>query len=50
MLPCGGRSIRFRPALDVTEADLEFGLNALDRVLAAVGSEPIRGAGEHVHD
>jgi L-lysine 6-transaminase len=34
MLPCGERSIRFRPALDVTEHDLEFGLNALDRVLA----------------
>jgi L-lysine 6-transaminase len=50
MLPCGERSIRFRPALDVTEADLEFGLNALDRVLAAVGSEPIRGAGEQADD
>jgi L-lysine 6-transaminase len=36
MLPCGERSIRFRPALDVTEQDLEFGLNALDRVLAVL--------------
>jgi L-lysine 6-transaminase len=36
MLPCGERSIRFRPALDVTEHDLEFGLNALERVLAAL--------------
>jgi L-lysine 6-transaminase len=35
MLPCGERSIRFRPALDITETDLEFGLNALDRVLAS---------------
>src|ERR1700749_2269627 len=30
-LPCGERSIRFRPALDVTEPELEFGLAALDR-------------------
>jgi L-lysine 6-transaminase len=36
MLPCGERSIRFRPALDITEHELEFGLNALDRVLAAL--------------
>jgi L-lysine 6-transaminase len=36
MLPCGERSIRFRPALDITEHDLEFGLNALERVLAAL--------------
>jgi L-lysine 6-transaminase len=38
MLPCGELSVRFRPALDVTETDLEFGLNALDRVLAALVS------------
>jgi L-lysine 6-transaminase len=38
MLPCGERSIRFRPALDVTETDLEFGLNALDRVFAALNA------------
>ncbi len=36
MLPCGERSVRFRPALDVTEHDLEFGMNALDRVLATL--------------
>jgi L-lysine 6-transaminase len=35
VLPCGERSIRFRPALDVTEQELEFGLAALDRTLAA---------------
>ena len=35
VLPCGQRSIRFRPALDVTEEELQFGLAALDRVLAA---------------
>jgi L-lysine 6-transaminase len=33
VLPCGERSIRFRPALDVTEQELEFGLAALDRTL-----------------
>jgi L-lysine 6-transaminase len=36
VLPCGERSIRFRPALDVTEPELEFGLAALDRTLAAL--------------
>ncbi len=36
VLPCGERSIRFRPALDVTEQELEFGLAALGRVLAAL--------------
>src|SRR6266702_3271322 len=36
VLPCGERSIRFRPALDVTEPELEFGLAALDRTLTAL--------------
>jgi len=36
VLPCGERSIRVRPALDVTEAELEFGLAALDRTLTAL--------------
>jgi L-lysine 6-transaminase len=31
-LPCGSRSIRFRPALSVTEDELGFGLDRLDRV------------------
>jgi L-lysine 6-transaminase len=35
VLPCGDRSVRFRPALDVTEQELQFGLAALDRVLAS---------------
>ncbi len=35
-LPCGERSIRFRPALDVTEPELEFGLAALDRTLTTL--------------
>jgi L-lysine 6-transaminase len=34
VLPCGGRSIRFRPPLQITEDELEIGLKALDRVLA----------------
>ncbi len=40
VLPCGERSIRFRPALNVTEQELEFGLAALDRALTA----PVRPA------
>jgi L-lysine 6-transaminase len=36
VLPSGERSIRFRPALDVAEQDLEFGLAALDRALSAL--------------
>jgi L-lysine 6-transaminase len=34
LLGCGGRSIRFRPALTVSPADLEAGVAALDRVLS----------------
>ncbi|MCW2600675.1 MAG: L-lysine 6-transaminase [Frankiales bacterium] len=34
LLGCGTRSIRFRPALTVTAADLEAGVAALDRVLS----------------
>src|SRR5580704_2645746 len=36
VLPCGDRSIRFRPTLSVTEQELQFGLDALDRVLASL--------------
>jgi L-lysine 6-transaminase len=36
VLPCGERSIRFRPALDATEPELEFGLAALDRTLTTL--------------
>ncbi len=36
VLPCGERSIRFRPALDITEPELEFGLAALDRTLTTL--------------
>ncbi len=35
VLPCGEQTVRFRPPLNVTEAELGFGLAALDRVLAA---------------
>ena len=37
VLGCGERSIRFRPALNVTEQELEFGLTALDRALDTDG-------------
>jgi len=33
LLGCGSRSVRFRPALTVPDADLEAGVAALDRVL-----------------
>jgi L-lysine 6-transaminase len=36
VLPCGERSIRFRPALDVTKPELKFGLAALDRTLTTL--------------
>jgi L-lysine 6-transaminase len=36
VLPSGERSLRFRPALDVTEHELEFGLAALDRTLTTL--------------
>jgi L-lysine 6-transaminase len=40
VLPCGERTVRFRPTLNVTQAELGFGLAALDRVLAAVAASP----------
>lgn len=36
-LGCGPGSIRFRPALNVTEAELTFGLDALDHVISEEG-------------
>ena len=36
MLACGDRSLRFRPALTVTEDELAAACDALDRVLARV--------------
>ncbi len=35
-LPCGERSVRFRPALSVTEDELGIGLLALERVLSRI--------------
>ena len=37
MLGCGARSLRFRPALAVTEGELAEGVAALDRVLTELG-------------
>jgi L-lysine 6-transaminase len=37
-LPCGARSIRFRPALTVTEDELAVGVSALDRVLVRLAA------------
>ena len=39
VLGCGERSIRFRPALVVTEADLATAADALDRVLTSLAAE-----------
>ena len=39
LLGCGTRSIRFRPALNVTETDLEAGVAALSRVLSRLESQ-----------
>ena len=36
VLPCGERTVRFRPPLDITERELETGLAVLDRVLASL--------------
>src|SRR5215470_13560718 len=36
LLPCGPRSIRFRPALTIEEDDLARGLKGLDRCLARI--------------
>ena len=35
-LPCGERTVRFRPALSVTRDELGFALRALDRVLTGL--------------
>jgi L-lysine 6-transaminase len=38
LLPCGRRSVRFRPALTVAEDDLAAGVAALDRTLTRLGA------------
>ena len=40
LLGCGTRSVRFRPALNVAEADLDAGVAALDRVLTRLTTRP----------
>ncbi|GAA3395098.1 L-lysine 6-transaminase [Cryptosporangium minutisporangium] len=37
MLGCGNRSVRFRPALTISEAELDAGVAAIDRVLTRLG-------------
>jgi L-lysine 6-transaminase len=44
LLGSGSRSIRFRPALTVSEADLEAGVAAVDRVLTRFGSTVLEAA------
>ena len=39
LLGCGTRSIRFRPALTVTETELEAGVAAVDRILTRRGTD-----------
>ena len=41
LLGCGTRSIRFRPALTVSEDELALGVSALDRTLTAVLTEKV---------
>ncbi|SHN47075.1 L-lysine 6-transaminase [Cryptosporangium aurantiacum] len=38
MLGCGNRSVRFRPALTISEAELDNGVAAIDRVLSRLGA------------
>ena len=40
VLGCGARSLRFRPALTVTETELAAGVAALDRVLSGLRPAP----------
>lgn len=44
LLGSGTRSIRFRPALTVSEAELDEGIAAVDRVLARFGSTVLEAA------
>src|SRR5262249_59400383 len=37
LLPCGPRSIRFRPALTISTDELSTGLKGLDRALGRLG-------------
>jgi L-lysine 6-transaminase len=37
-LPCGERSLRFRPALSITQDELQVAVDALRRVMAGLVS------------
>jgi L-lysine 6-transaminase len=43
LLPCGERTIRFRPALTVTTDELQIGVRALDDVLGELAAAPADG-------
>jgi L-lysine 6-transaminase len=45
LLPCGTVSIRFRPALTITEDELAVGLKALERALDRLAADRNRGEG-----
>lgn len=42
VLPCGSRSLRFRPVLDVSTADVDRGLEILDEALTGLAQSPQR--------
>jgi L-lysine 6-transaminase len=52
LLPCGPRSIRFRPALTITVEELSTGLKGLDRGLSRLTGTGATPAGQHagIHD
>ena len=46
LLGCGSRSVRFRPALTVSDSELQQGVAALDRVLTrALARQSVSPAG-----
>jgi L-lysine 6-transaminase len=45
VLSCGARSVRFRPALSVSEDELRTGVAALDRVIAGLAADSDASAG-----
>ena len=40
VLPCGERTMRFRPALNITTDELKVGVRALDDVLGRLAAAP----------
>lgn len=43
VFPCGDRSVRFRPALNVTNDEIDQAVDALDRTLGVVNAEEAAG-------